>query len=87
MSQVPKADAVVAASPTPPLVGMVNFAKGSSSVVKKPFDVTMAADNVVVVNNSNNIPTSTSGDSTTDNGTNSRNEDFVIQSNDIDNKL
>ena len=46
----------------------------------------MAADNVVV-DNSNNIPTSTSGDSTTENGTNSRDENFVIQSDDIDDKL
>ena len=46
----------------------------------------MAADDVVV-DNSNNIPTSASGDSTTENGTNSRDENFVIQSDDIDDKL
>ena len=82
MLQVPKADAAVAASPTPPLVGMVNFAKGSSN--KKPSDVTKAA----IVDNSNNVPTSTSGDSMmTENGTNSREENFVIRPDDIDDKL
>ena len=66
---------------------MVKFAEDSSSIVKKPCDITMAADDVVVVDNSNNIPTSTSGDSTTENGTNSRDENFVIRSEDIVVKL